>query len=351
MKDQAHTQEGSKTDVWTLRKLHTPPIHGSIISFSVGDLQKKFGTELDLSLLSGIEGCSRPVHSPQVQLPGIGLTGFLENYISDRLLILGISEILYLQELDPTTRTIRLHAILRNDTPAVIIAGKHPPLQELVELCEIEKIPLFSSTMPAMALLGKLNYHLAEEFAPIMSFIGTFVEVFGVGILLQGEDGIGKSEAALGLVDRGHRLIADESIMIKLKHRSYLEGTGTDHTRHMIEIRGIGMIDVALLYGSVCVRDAKSIDMLIELENWHHEKTYDRLGLEDRTAMMMGLHIPSYLLPVKPGRDVVLLIETLARNHRLKQMGFHSARQFSQKLSSAIAQKQKELHSTLRDLL
>lgn len=327
-------------------KINQLPIHGSIISFSVEDLKKKFGSELDLKLAAGAQGIQRFIHNPQVQLPGVGLTGFLENYISDRLLILGASEILYLEELDHKTRFERLSSILHEDTPTVIVARGLKPPKELVEICEKEHIPLFLSSMPGMTLLGKLNYHLAEEFAPTMSFLGTFVEVFGVGILLQGEDGIGKSEAALGLVDRGHRLVADESIVIKLKHRSYLEGTGTDNTRHMIEIRGIGMIDVALLYGSVCVRDTKSIDMLIELENWDNDKTYDRLGLEDKTLTMMGLRLPSYLLPVKPGRDVVLLIETLARNHRLKEMGIHSARQFSQKLSHAIAKSQEELLKT-----
>jgi HPr kinase/phosphorylase len=319
------------------------PVFGSIVSFSVEDLKKKYGEELDLKLVAGLDGIDRLIHNPIVQLPGVSLTGFLESYISDRLLIFGASEILYLSELTSALRFERLQSILRKDTPTVFVArGLNPP-QELIDLCNRHSIPLFRSSMPGMALLGKLNYHLAEEFAPSMSFLGTFVEVFGVGILLQGEDGIGKSEAALGLVDRGHRLVADESIVIKLKHRTLLEGMGADHTRHMIEIRGIGMIDIALLYGSVCVRDTKSIDLLIELEKWDNEKVYDRLGLEDNTTTLMGIQVPCYILPVKPGRDAVLLIETLGRNYRLKQMGIHSARQFSQKLTNAIAKKQEEL--------
>jgi len=319
------------------------PIFGSIVSFSVEDLKKKYGDELDLRLVAGFDGIDHLIHNPIVQLPGVSLTGFLESYISDRLLIFGASEILYLSELTPALRFERLQAILRKDTPTTFVARGLEPPQELIDLCNRQSIPLFRSAMPAMALLGKLNYHLAEEFAPSMSFLGTFVEVFGVGILLQGEDGIGKSEAALGLVDRGHRLVADESIVIKLKHRTLLEGAGADNTRHMIEIRGIGMIDIGLLYGSVCVRDTKSIDLLIELEKWNNEKVYDRLGLEDSTTTVMGIEVPCYVLPVKPGRDAVLLIETLARNYRLKQMGIHSARQFSQKLTQAIAKKQEGL--------
>ena len=319
------------------------PIFGSIVSFSVEDLKKKIRRGTRSQTRRPLRGVGRLIHSSIVQLPGVSLTGFLESYISDHLLIFGASEILYLSELDLKTRCERLRSILRDDTPTAFVARSLDPPQELIDLCNEKKIPLFRSSMPAMALLGKLNYHLAEEFAPSMSFLGTFVEVFGVGILLQGEDGIGKSEAALGLVDRGHRLVADESIVIKLKHQTLLEGTGADNTRHMIEIRGIGMIDIALLYGSVCVRNTKSIDMLIELEKWDNEKVYDRLGLEDSRTTLMGIQVPFYILPVKPGRDAVLLIETLARNHRLKQMGIHSAREFSQKLNHAIAKKQKEL--------
>lgn len=324
------------------------PIFGSIVTFSVDDLQKRYCKELDLRLLAGLEGVGRQIHNPIVQLPGVSLTGFLENYISDRLLIFGSSEILYLAELESNLRFQRLEAILSKDTPATFVARDLEPPRELIDICNQKNVPLFRSSFSAMALLGKLNYHLAEEFAPSMSFLGTFVEVFGVGILLQGEDGIGKSEAALGLIDRNHRLVADESIVIKLKHQTFLEGTGADNTRHMIEIRGIGMIDVSLLYGSVCVRDTKNVDLVIELEKWDNGKVYDRLGLEDNITTLMGIEIPYYVLPVKPGRDAVLLIETLARNHRLKQMGIHSARQFSKKLSEAIAKKQEEVNARTR---
>jgi HPr kinase/phosphorylase len=314
-----------------------------MISFSIDDLLAKHSSALGLRVIAGQEGLGRMISNPQAQMSGLSLTGFMENYISNRLLILGASEITYLEELSSDVRKMRLNTILRGDTPTVIIARSLPPPPELIDLCTEKRLPLLQTTLPAMVLLGRLSFILTEEFAPSISFQGTFVEVFGVGILLYGDDGIGKSEAALGLIDRGHRLVADESIVIRLKHRTYLEGTGIGNTRHMLEIRGIGMIDVTLLYGAVCVRDTKSVDMMIKLENWDNNKVYDRLGITEQSSHILGLDIPSYVLPVKPGRDVVLLIETLARNHRLKKMGIHSAKEFSIRLTDAIQKKQQEL--------
>jgi HPr kinase/phosphorylase len=314
-----------------------------MISFSIEDLLARHSSSLGLKVLAGQSGLGRMISNPQAQMSGLSLTGFMDNYVSNRLLILGASEISYLEELPGPMRKERLTPMLRNDTPTVIIARSLPAPAELMALCDEKHIPLLQTTLPAMVLLGRLSFVLTEEFAPSISFQGTFVEVFGVGILLYGDDGIGKSEAALGLIDRGHRLVADESIVIRLKHRTFLEGTGIGNTRHMLEIRGIGMIDVTLLYGAVCVRDTKSVDMMIKLENWDNSKIYDRLGITEQSTHILGLDIPSYLLPVKPGRDVVLLIETLARNHRLKKMGIHSAKEFGHRLTEAIQKKQKQL--------
>ncbi len=313
-----------------------------MISFSIADLLARHASSLGLKILAGGSKLGRMISNPQVQMSGLSLTGFMENYVSNRVLILGASEINYLEELPGPIRRERLIPILQHDTPTVIIARSLPSPPELMALCDEKNIPVLQTTLPAMVLLGRLSFVLTEEFAPSISFQGTFVEVFGVGILLYGEDGIGKSEAALGLIDRGHRLVADESIVIRLKHRTFLEGTGIGNTRHMLEIRGIGMIDVTLLYGAVCVRDTKSVDMMIKLENWDNNKVYDRLGITEQSTHILGLDIPSYVLPVKPGRDVVLLIETLARNHRLKKMGIHSAREFSNRLTEAIQKKQKQ---------
>jgi len=183
-----------------------------------------------------------------------------------------------------------------------------------------------------MNLLSKLILLLKEEFAPTISCHGTLVEVFGVGVLIQGDSAVGKSEAALGLIERGHRLISDDIVRVKKKEESYLEGSGVALTRHHMEIRGIGIINVANLYGAFCVRNQKSIDIVVRLEVWRDEDFYDRAGLDDKYTTILDIKLPYLVLPVKPGRDVVLLLETIALNHRLKDMGYNSAQEFNAKV-------------------
>lgn len=196
--------------------------------------------------------------------------------------------------------------------------------------------------MTTMNLLSKMTLLLTEEFAPSMSIHGTLVEVFGVGVLIKGDSSVGKSEAALGLIERGHRLISDDIVKVKKREASYLEGFGAELTRHHMEIRGIGIINVAHLYGAVCVRDNKSIDIVVKLETWDDQHFYDRVGVDEKYCDILGVQVPYHVLPVKPGRDVVLLLETIALNHRLKKMGYNSAKEFNSKLLEMIALKQKK---------
>ncbi len=193
-----------------------------------------------------------------------------------------------------------------------------------------------------MNLLSKLTYLLTEDFAPSMSCHGTLVEVFGVGVLIQGDSAVGKSEAALGLIERGHRLICDDLVKVRKKEGAYLEGSwATSLARHHMEIRGIGIINVAHLYGAVCVRNQKSIDIVVRLEVWRDDHFYDRTGIEDKHTILLDVQIPFHILPVKPGRDVVLLLETIALNHRLKGMGYNSAQEFSSKVLELTMSKNK----------
>jgi HPr kinase/phosphorylase len=185
-----------------------------------------------------------------------------------------------------------------------------------------------------------MTFLLNEEFSPTVTCHGTLVEAFGVGVLIQGDSSVGKSEAALGLIERGHRLISDDVVRIRLREGPYLEGSGPQLTRHLMEIRGIGIINVAHLYGAVCVRDSKAIDLIVKLENWDDKRFYDRVGLEEKYRDILEVKIPYHVLPVKPGRDVVLLVETIALNHRLKGMGYNSAKEFNVKLLETIKKKQ-----------
>jgi HPr kinase/phosphorylase len=309
--------------------------------YLVEDLVKKYGEVLGLKLIAGEKGLKRQIKVAEVQRPGLSLSGYLKNYVSHRILIFGNVETLYLRDLgNATLRTERLQGILRPEIPAVIVAGRYKPSKEIIFFCKEQNIPLFRTSISTMNLLSKIIFLLNEEFSPTMTCHGTLVEAFGVGVLIQGDSSVGKSEAALGLIERGHRLISDDVVKIRLREGSYLEGSGPELTRHMMEIRGIGIINVANIYGAVCVRDQKAVDIIVKIEEWDDSRFYDRVGLEEKYCDLLGVKIPYHILPVKPGRDVCLLLETIVLNHRLKEMGYHSAKDFNVKLLETISRKQ-----------
>lgn len=309
--------------------------------YLVEDLYREYADELGLKLFAGQEGLKRKITVPEAQRPGLSLAGHLNNHAVKRIVAIGRVEIEFLRTLKPLTRKRRLQAILTQQTPAVIVARGYRPPGELIELADKNKLPLFVASVTTMHLLTRLTILLAEKFAPQASMHGTLVEVFGVGVFIQGDSSVGKSEAALGLVERGHRLVSDDIVRVRKCEGGYLEGRGAELTRYHMEIRGIGIINVAHLYGAVCVRDCKSIDLVVKLVIWDDNTFYDRVGIDDNFCEILGAKIPHHVLPVRPGRDVVLLLETIALTHRLKDMGYNSAQEFNAKLLEAIALKQK----------
>lgn len=310
--------------------------------YLVKDLYERHAKKLGLEVTAGKAGMNRRIKVPEVQRPGLSLCGYLKSHAVKRILIFGKLEIEYLRDLDPEVRVTRLAAILTERTPAIIITRRYRPPKELRALAERESIPLLRTNLTTMNLLGKLTLLLTEDFAPSTSCHGTLVEVFGVGVLIQGDSAVGKSESALGLIERGHRLISDDIVRVKKKEGSYLEGSsGAAISRYHMEIRGIGIINVAHLYGAVCVRNEKSIDIVVRLEVWQDDYFYDRLGIEENYTTLLGIKLPFHVLPVKPGRDVVLLLETIALNHRLKDMGYNSAQEFNAKVLELTTSKGK----------
>ncbi len=309
--------------------------------YLVEDLYQQHSKRLGLELIAGKQGMRRRILVPEAHRPGLSLSGYLKSHARKRILIFGKVEIEYLRDLDPKLRIQRLEAILSPHTPAVIVARRYRPPKELLNLCESHATPLLRTGMSTMNLLSKLTLLLTEEFTRSVSCHGTLVEVYGVGVLIKGDSSVGKSEAALGLIERGHRLISDDTVRVRKREGSYLEGFGAELTRHHIEIRGIGIINVAHLYGAVCVRDSKSIDIVVKLEAWDDQHFYDRVGLEEKYCDILSVQIPYHVLPVKPGRDVVLLLETVALNHRLKGMGYNSAKEFNSKLLEMISNNNK----------
>lgn len=308
-------------------------------AYQVMDLFEQHAEKLQLELLAGEKGLARRLLVPEVQRPGLALSGYMKGYADKRILILGKVEMSYLRGLGAKLRFDRLAPLLTNRTPAVMIARHYRPPSALVQLCKERALPLLRTPIGTMDLLNKLTQLLNEEFLPSMTCHGTLVEVFGVGMLIQGNSSVGKSEAALGLIERGHRLVSDDVVKIMKREGAYIEGCGSGITQYHMEIRGIGIINVAHLYGAVCVRPSKSIDLVVRLENWDDNHFYDRVGLEEHTCDLLGIPVPSHLLPVKPGRDVVLLLETVALNHRLKVLGYNSAKEFSSKLLELTSSK------------
>ncbi|MFA6915170.1 MAG: HPr(Ser) kinase/phosphatase [Parachlamydiales bacterium] len=301
-------------------------------SYYVEDLFAQHGQRLGLELLAGKKGLRRKIRVPEVHRPGLPLAGYMKNHAEKRVLIFGKVEIEFLRHLPSNLRVERLDILLSTPTPAVIVTRRYRPPKELVHLCEKHDVPLFRAGMSTMNLLSKLTQLLTEEFSPSTTCHGSLVEVFGVGVMIQGDSSVGKSEAALGLVERGHRLISDDVVRIKKREGMQLEGFGAGLTQYHMEIRGIGIINVAHLYGAVCVRASKNIDLVVKMEVWDDNHFYDRVGLEEHYCDLLNVKVPFHVLPVKPGRDVVLLLETIALNHRLKGMGYNSAREFRNKL-------------------
>lgn len=314
---------------------------GKRSKYTVRDLFERHGSSLGLELVAANEGLNRKILVPEAQRPGLPLSGYLKGHAVKRIIIFGKVEIEYMRDLQPEVRQQRLKELLKPNTPAVIVGRRYRPPKDLTDACKRSGTPLFRANMTTMNLVNKLTVLLTEEFAPTENRHGTLVEVFGVGVLIQGDSSVGKSEAALGLIERGHRLISDDVVKIRKREGGYLEGYGAELTRHHMEIRGIGIINVANLYGAVCIRDNKSIDLIVKLEIWDDQAFYDRAGLEECDFEIMGIRLPHHILPVKPGRDVVLLLETIALNHRLKEMGYNSAKEFNSKLLAMIASKQK----------
>ena len=308
--------------------------------YRVEDLYHRHAGALQLEIICGEGALKREISSPEVQRPGISLVGYFKKYESDLVVVFGHIELLYLKDLDKETRRLRISQVISPATPAVIVCKDCLPPKELVDFCKKEEIPLFCSPLKNLHLISKLTFFLSEDFSLKMTCHGTLIEAYGVGVLIQGESSVGKSEAALSLIERGHRLVADDIVQFKVHEATFLLGTGLELSRHLMEIRGIGIINVAQLYGAVCVRESKLLDLVVKLEEWNDKHFYDRVGLEEKSCDILGIKIPYHVLPVKPGRDVALLIETLVLNHRLKkEKGYNSAKEFKMKLMEAISEK------------
>lgn len=300
-------------------------------------LVREIVQDQDLTILAGREGLDRKIISAEVHRPGLELAGFFEHFGYERVILLGRTELAYLGEQSGETRKVRLRQLLFFNIPCIIITDDLLVSDDLVELCEKKNISLLRTAVRAGEFVYQLSSYLHNRFAPRKSVHGVFVEVYGVGILIMGPSGIGKSECALELVKRGHRLVADDAVQLMKISDSKILGSPDDMIRHHMEIRGLGIIDIRSLFGIAATADEKSVDMIINLEKWDDQKEYDRLGIFQKTARLIKVEIPSTTIPVREGRNLAVVIETAAMNFYLRRMGIMSAENFSKKLRAKVA--------------
>ena len=285
----------------------------------------KFAYDLKLEIVYTGRGVVT-LSSMSVERPGLQLAGGFFNYFdSRRVIMFGLSEYEYLRTFTPEERKVKIRSLLEHgELPCIILSRDLPALPELIEMAKLFSCPIFRSPKITTDLMSDLYIYLNRLLAPSVTEHGVLMEVFGVGILLTGKSGVGKSETAMELIKRGHRLIADDNVIIK-EIANELYGTAPEIIRYFMELRGIGIINVKSMYGSGSVLDEKKIQLIIQLENWQQGKDYDRIGDEMSTASYFGITVPKLTIPVSPGRNLAIIIEVAARNFRLKSMGYDAS--------------------------
>lgn len=278
----------------------------------------------------------------EVNRPGLQIAGFFDYFYNNRLQIMGKVEFSYLQKLNPDERRKSLEMLFEKKIPCVIVTRDMDIPEEMIEMATKYLVPVLKTDMATSRFVSAIIAFLNVELAPRITMHGVLVEVYGEGILLLGDSGVGKSEAAIELVKRGHRLVADDAVEIKRVSDLSLVGSAPDVIRHFVELRGIGIVDVKMIFGIGSVKNAEKIDFVINLEVWQDKKQYDRLGLTTEYTDILGINIPSITVPVKPGRNLAVVIEVAAMNNRQKKMGYNAAEALSSRWMSGMNQNTEE---------
>jgi len=298
---------------------------------------------LPFELLGGRDGLQRTISSPHIQKTGLALAGFDAYLQPARILVFGESEIRYLESLDVTNRLNVLAAAFSHDIPCVLITSGWEPPVELLAASDRYQIPLLRTAVSTPVSIAKIEYLLDDELAERQVIHGVLMDMLGLGVLLIGESGIGKSECALDLVVRGHRLVADDTVEIRRRGETTLIGTCPELTRHHMEIRGLGLINVRDLFGVAAIRNAKRIELVVQLERWDPDRDYERLGLDELRYEILGLKVPLISMPVAPGRSLGVLVEVAARNQLLRTRGLNAARDLAARLEQTL--REKDMHA------
>ncbi|ULG72547.1 HPr(Ser) kinase/phosphatase [Macrococcus brunensis] len=296
------------------------------------ELQNHF----NFKLVAGEKGLGRTISNTDISRPGLEMAGYFSHYSSDRIQLLGTTETSFFEMLSKEDKAERMNKLCRKETPCIVIARGIEAPEELVDACNRRDTPLFSCEDATTNLISRLTSYLETQLAPATSLHGVLVDVYGIGVLITGDSGVGKSETALELVKRGHRLVADDNVEIKEVSRNILMGSPPKLIEHLLEIRGLGIINIMTLFGAGSILPEKRVMLNINLETWDRDKMYDRVGLVEETLSILDSKITKKTIPVKPGRNLAVIIEVAAMNYRLNKMGVNTAEEFNNRLNQQI---------------
>lgn len=299
------------------------------------DLLEKF----DFTLVAGKDGIHREILSNDISRPGFEMTGFFEYYPKERIQIIGKTEMNYFLRLSPEEQADRARRLCTDVTPGIIVSNGMEIPEVLIDAANEAGVPILMSTRSTDRVIVRITNYLGAIYAPTTAVHGVLVDIYGVGVLIMGKSGIGKSEIALELVKRGHRLVADDSVEIRQEDYDRLIGRAPALIKHLLEIRGLGILNVMTLFGAGAVINEKRISYVVQLELWDDNKQYERLGIDEETMEIMNVTLPKATIPVRPGRNLAVIIEVAAMNYRLRRMGVNAAENFSDQLSTMIEHK------------
>jgi len=300
---------------------------------------KKLGK---LELLSHNPDTERKITDQNLHRPGLALAGFVDLFSYNRVQVFGNTEVRYLKKLSSEKQEKAIKTLFQFNIPCVVITDKNKPLPILLKHAEEKRVPVFGSPYSTTKLIYLLSDFLDDQFSERITIHGSFVDVYGVGICFVGKSGVGKSEVALDLIERGHRLVADDVIILTKKGEGILIGSGTELAKHYMEIRGLGIIDIERIFGIRAIRYQKRLEILVELEIWNEKSHYTRTGLEEMTFLVSGIEIPYIKLPILPGKNITVISEVIALNYLLRHYGYNAAEVFKKRLSERISDKNSE---------
>jgi len=304
---------------------------------TVERLYDEHSSQLDLRLVGSAIGLKRVIREPTVNRPGLALAGHTKYFARHRLQVMGHAEVTYLKTLPRDERRKRYELLFSHPLPCVVFCRSLPPERDCVRAAEARNIPIFTSSLITMKFINHATLALEQLFAPRGSEMGSMVDIHGVGVLIRGDSGIGKSESILALIERGYSLVSDDMTRVILVDGREVVGTSSDLTRNHMEIRGIGIVNVAAMFGAKSMRSEKRIDLVVTLKAWDEVKDIDRLGMEEEFESILGTRIPRVTIPVRPGRDLARLIEVAALQVKLRRAGHNPAKELNDRLMAQMA--------------